>query len=41
MGTENVREPRLPLAGAERKKVLAIIDQAIKDRPLLPDYQNL
>jgi 4-hydroxy-tetrahydrodipicolinate synthase len=41
IGTENVREPRLPLAGAERKKVLSIIDQAIKDRPLLPDYQNL
>jgi len=41
IGTENVREPRLPLAGAERKKVLGIIDQAIKDRPLLPDYQNL
>ena len=41
IGTENVREPRLPLAGAERRKVLGIIDQAIKDRPLLPDYQNL
>jgi len=41
IGTENVREPRLPLAGAERKKVLGIIDQAMKDRPLLPDYQNL
>ncbi len=41
IGTENVREPRLPLAGAERKKVLGIIDQAIKNRPLLPDYKNL
>ena len=41
IGTENVREPRLPLAGAERKKVLAIIDEAIKNRPLLPDYKNL
>lgn len=41
IGTENVREPRLPLAGDERKKVLAIIDEAIKNRPLLPDYKNL
>lgn len=41
IGTENVREPRLPLAGEERKKVLAIIDEAIKNRPLLPDYKNL
>jgi len=41
IGTENVREPRLPLAGAERKKVLGIIDEAIKNRPLLPDYKNL
>ena len=41
IGTENVREPRLRLAGAERKKVLAIIDEAIKNRPLLPDYKNL
>ena len=41
IGTENVREPRLPLAGEERKKVLGIIDQAIKNRPLLPDYKNL
>ena len=41
IGTENVREPRLPLAGAERKMVLGIIDEAIKNRPLLPDYKNL
>lgn len=41
IGTENVREPRLPLAGDERKKVLSIIDEAIKNRPLLPDYKNL
>ncbi|MCA0933384.1 dihydrodipicolinate synthase family protein [Lutimonas saemankumensis] len=41
IGTENVREPRLPLAGEERKKVLGIIDEAIKNRPLLPDYKNL
>jgi len=41
IGTEYVREPRLALAGDERKKVLGIIDQAIKNRPLLPDYKNL
>ncbi len=41
IGTEIVREPRLPLAGEERQKVLGIIDQAMKNRPLLPDYQNL
>ncbi len=41
IGTEYVREPRLPLAGEERQKVLGIIDQALKNRPLLPDYQNL
>lgn len=41
IGTENVREPRLPLAGEERKKVLGIIDDALKTRPLLPDYKNL
>ena len=41
IGTENVREPRLPLAGAERKKVLHIIEQALKTRPNLPDYKEL
>lgn len=32
-GTETVRTPRLPLAGAEREEVLGIIRQAIKTRP--------
>jgi 4-hydroxy-tetrahydrodipicolinate synthase len=32
-GTESVRAPRLPLAGAEREEVLGIIRQAIKTRP--------
>jgi len=41
IGTETVREPRLPLAGAEREKVLRIIDQALKTRPELPDYKQL
>ena len=41
IGTENVREPRLPLAGEERKKVLAIIDRALKTRPDLPNYKEI
>ena len=41
IGTEYVREPRLPLYGEERQQVLKIIDQAMKDRPLLPDYKGL
>ncbi len=41
IGTENVREPRLPLAGEERERVLGIIDRAIKIRPELPDYKAL
>ncbi|QLG46765.1 dihydrodipicolinate synthase family protein [Costertonia aggregata] len=36
IGTENVRPPRLPLQGAERKRVLSIIEQGIKARPKLP-----
>jgi 1-pyrroline-4-hydroxy-2-carboxylate deaminase len=41
IGTENVREPRLPLVGEERKKVLAIIENGLKTRPTLPGYKNL
>lgn len=41
IGTENVREPRLPLVGEERAKVLAIIDQGLKTRPTLPAYKDL
>jgi 4-hydroxy-tetrahydrodipicolinate synthase len=33
IGTENVREPRLPLVGKERENVLAIIEKALKNRP--------
>ena len=33
IGTENVREPRFPLAGEERAKVLSIIEKALKNRP--------
>jgi 4-hydroxy-tetrahydrodipicolinate synthase len=41
IGTENVRAPRLVLEGEERKNILAIIDNAIATRPVLPDYLNL
>lgn len=36
LGTENVRLPRLPLEGEERKRILAIIHKAIATRPELP-----
>ena len=41
IGTENVREPRLPLAGEERKQVLDIIDRALRTRPSLPNYKEI
>jgi 1-pyrroline-4-hydroxy-2-carboxylate deaminase len=41
LGTEYVRSPRLILEGEERTKILAIIDQAISTRPVLPDYLKL
>ncbi len=41
LGTEFVREPRLPLRGAERKRVQKIIDDGLKTRPNLPDYKSL
>lgn len=41
LGTEHVRAPRLPLVGAERDKVLAIIGKGLATRPKLPDYLNL
>ncbi|WP_378179079.1 dihydrodipicolinate synthase family protein [Aquimarina sp. SS2-1] len=41
IGTENVRAPRLPLIGEERKKVLEIIENGLKTRPVLPDYKTL
>ena len=36
LGTETVRAPRLPLIGEERERILAIIDNAIANRPELP-----
>jgi 4-hydroxy-tetrahydrodipicolinate synthase len=41
IGTENVRAPRLPLHGEERKQVINIIEDSLKNRPTLPDYKNL
>lgn len=41
IGTENVRAPRLPLHGDERKQVIKIIEDSLKNRPKLPDYRNL
>jgi len=38
IGTEYVREPRLPLVGDERDQVLKIINNSIKTRPALPSY---
>ncbi|MBW1295994.1 dihydrodipicolinate synthase family protein [Aquimarina litoralis] len=41
IGTENVRAPRLPLIGEERKNVLQIIENGLKTRPVLPEYKSL
>jgi dihydrodipicolinate synthase/N-acetylneuraminate lyase len=41
IGTENVRAPRLPLIGEERKHVLEVIKNGLATRPQLPNYKNL
>jgi len=41
IGTEQVRAPRLPLIGDERNQVLNIIQNGLKNRPILPNYKNL
>ncbi|MBD0776200.1 dihydrodipicolinate synthase family protein [Maribacter sp. ANRC-HE7] len=41
IGTEIVRAPRLPLEGAERKRVLGIIGESLRTRPSLPLYKDL
>lgn len=41
IGTERVRAPRLPLIGAERKRVAKIISDGLADRPNLPAYKAL
>lgn len=41
LGTEYVRAPRLPLAGAERERVLKVINDSLKNRPVLPEYKEI
>ena len=41
IGSEFVRAPRLPLNGTEREKVRNIIENALKDKPVLPDYLSI
>lgn len=36
LGTEHLRQPRLPLAGVEREQVLKVIETALATRPVLP-----
>jgi 1-pyrroline-4-hydroxy-2-carboxylate deaminase len=36
VGTETVRPPRLPLIGAERERVIALVEQTLRTRPRLP-----
>jgi 1-pyrroline-4-hydroxy-2-carboxylate deaminase len=39
LGTEQVRQPRLPLVGTERERVLTIINDAMAKRPILPTLE--
>jgi 1-pyrroline-4-hydroxy-2-carboxylate deaminase len=41
ISTEEVRAPRLPLNGKEHKAVMDIVQEALNNRPALPDYMNL
>ena len=41
IGSEIVRKPRLILEGSERQRIEKIIDEGIKNRPVLPDYLHL
>jgi dihydrodipicolinate synthase/N-acetylneuraminate lyase len=41
LGSEHVRAPRLTLSGKEREQVLAIINEGIQTRPVLPEYLTL
>ncbi len=40
LGSETVRAPRLPLEGAEREEILAVIRRAIATRPALPALET-
>jgi 4-hydroxy-tetrahydrodipicolinate synthase len=41
LGTEHVRRPRQILQGAERKRVIKILEDGLAIRPTLPDYLSL
>jgi 4-hydroxy-tetrahydrodipicolinate synthase len=41
LGSEAVRKPRLPLSGAERQRVIGVIEAALNIRPGLPEYLKL
>jgi len=41
LGTENVRPPRLPLIGEERKNVLQIIEDGLASRPEIPHHLDI
>ncbi|MBB2144317.1 dihydrodipicolinate synthase family protein [Pedobacter sp. LMG 31464] len=41
ISSEYVRAPRLVIKGEERERVLKIINDALANRPTLPDYLNL
>jgi len=41
LGSEYVRAPRLTLIGEEREQVLNIIQTALANRPVLPDYLSI
>lgn len=41
LGTEHVRKPRLPLIGEERERVLKVIEDGVRSRPVLPEYRDL
>jgi 4-hydroxy-tetrahydrodipicolinate synthase len=38
LGSEHVRAPRLTLVGEERERILGVINEALANRPRLPDY---
>jgi 1-pyrroline-4-hydroxy-2-carboxylate deaminase len=41
IGSEYVRSPRLTLVGKERETILGIINEGIRTRPVLPEYQSI
>ncbi len=41
IGTEYVRAPRHILVGAERKRVIGILEEGLASRPKLPDYLSI